>query len=27
LFDGLHRDLDRCIVEQHALATIVEPGP
>jgi hypothetical protein len=27
LFDGLHRDLDRCLVEQHALATLVEPGP
>jgi hypothetical protein len=27
LFDGLHRDLDRCLVEQHALAALVEPGP
>jgi len=25
LFDGLHRDLDRCYVEQHGLATLVPP--
>jgi hypothetical protein len=25
LFDGLHRDLDRCLAEQHGLAVIVEP--
>ena len=27
LFEGLHRDIDRCLVEQHALAVIVEPEP
>jgi len=25
LFDGLHRDLDRCITEQKGLAAIVDP--
>src|SRR5258706_8078884 len=27
LFDGLHRDIYRCLVEQHSLAGILEPGP
>jgi hypothetical protein len=27
LFDGLHRDVDRCQLEQHGLAVIVEPTP
>jgi hypothetical protein len=26
LYDGLHRDLDRCLAEQHGLATIVDPA-
>jgi hypothetical protein len=26
LFEGLHRDLDRCLAEQHGLATIVDPS-
>jgi hypothetical protein len=26
LFGGLHRDLDRCLTEQHALATLVDPA-
>jgi hypothetical protein len=26
LFNGLHRDLDRCLTEQHALATLVDPA-
>jgi hypothetical protein len=26
LFDGLHRDLDRCMTEQHTLAVIIEPA-
>jgi hypothetical protein len=25
LFDGLHRDLDRCLSEQHGLAALVDP--
>ncbi len=25
LYDGLHRDLDRCLVEQHGLAVLVDP--
>ena len=25
LFDGLHRDIDRCLVEQHGLAVLVAP--
>lgn len=25
LFGGLHRDLDRCLTEQHALATLIDP--
>ena len=25
LFDGLHRDVDRCLAEQHGLAVIVDP--
>jgi hypothetical protein len=25
LFDGLHRDLDRCLTEQRALATLIDP--
>lgn len=26
LYQGLHRDLDRCLAEQHGLATIVDPA-
>lgn len=26
LFEGLHRDLDRCLSEQRALATLVDPA-
>jgi hypothetical protein len=26
LFGGLHRDLDRCLTEQHALATLIDPA-
>jgi len=26
LFDGLHRDLDRCLTEQHGLAALIEPA-
>lgn len=26
LFDGLHRDLDRCLAEQHGLAALVDPA-
>lgn len=26
LFDGLHRDLDRCLIEQHGLAALVDPA-
>lgn len=26
LFDGLHRDLDRCLTEQHGLATLIDPA-
>ncbi|HEY0193406.1 MAG TPA: hypothetical protein VGC42_19955 [Kofleriaceae bacterium] len=26
LFDGLHRDLDRCLTEQRALATLIDPA-
>jgi hypothetical protein len=26
LFDGLHRDLDRCLTEQHGLAVLVDPA-
>jgi len=26
LFDGLHRDLDRCLSEQHGLAALVDPA-
>jgi hypothetical protein len=25
LYEGLHRDLDRCLSEQHAIAALVEP--
>jgi len=25
LYEGLHRDVDRCLQDQHALAVIVEP--
>jgi hypothetical protein len=25
LFEGLHRDVERCLVEQRGLAVIVEP--
>jgi len=25
LYDGLHRDVDRCLQDQHGLAVIVEP--
>lgn len=25
LYDGLHRDLDRCFTDQHGLATVVDP--
>ena len=25
LFDGLHRDVDRCLADQHGLAVIVDP--
>jgi hypothetical protein len=27
LYDGLHRDLDRCLADQRGLATIVDPKP
>jgi hypothetical protein len=27
LFDGLHRDIDRCGAEQRGVAALVEPGP
>jgi len=27
LFDGLHRDLDRCLTDQRGVAAIVEPTP
>jgi hypothetical protein len=26
LYDGLHRDLDRCVSEQRGIAVLVEPG-
>ncbi|HEU4733415.1 MAG TPA: hypothetical protein VFT22_36230, partial [Kofleriaceae bacterium] len=26
LYQGLHRDLDRCLTEQHGLATLVDPA-
>jgi hypothetical protein len=26
LYDGLHRDVERCLAEQHGLAVIVDPG-
>jgi hypothetical protein len=26
LFDGLHRDLDRCLTEQHGLAALIDPS-
>jgi hypothetical protein len=26
LFEGLHRDLDRCLTEQHGLAALVDPA-
>jgi hypothetical protein len=26
MFDGLHRDLDRCLTEQHGLAALVDPA-
>jgi len=26
LYDGLHRDLDRCLGEQHGIATLVDPA-
>ncbi len=26
LYDGLHRDLDRCLTEQHGLAVLVDPA-
>jgi len=26
LFDGLHRDIERCLVEQQALAVIIDPA-
>jgi hypothetical protein len=26
LFDGLHRDLDRCLTEQHGLAALIDPA-
>jgi hypothetical protein len=26
LFDGLHRDLDRCLTEQHGLAALLDPA-
>lgn len=26
LYDGLHRDLDRCLADQHGLATLVDPA-
>jgi hypothetical protein len=26
LFDGLHRDLDRCLTEQHGLAVLIDPA-
>ena len=25
LFDGLHRDVDRCLADQHGLAVIIDP--
>jgi hypothetical protein len=25
LYEGLHRDLDRCLTEQHGLATLIDP--
>ena len=25
LFDGLHRDVDRCLAEQRAIAALVDP--
>jgi hypothetical protein len=27
LYDGLHRDLDRCLADQHGVAALVEPTP
>jgi hypothetical protein len=27
LYDGLHRDVDRCLAEQHGLAVLVDPAP
>jgi hypothetical protein len=27
LYDGLHRDIDRCMSDQHGIAALVEPGP
>lgn len=26
LVEGLHHDFDRCLIEQHGLATLVDPG-
>jgi hypothetical protein len=26
LYDGLHRDLDRCLTEQHGLAALIDPA-
>jgi hypothetical protein len=26
LYDGLHRDLDRCLAEQHGLAALIDPA-
>jgi hypothetical protein len=26
LYEGLHRDLDRCLTEQHGLATLIDPA-
>jgi hypothetical protein len=26
LFEGLHRDLDRCLTEQHGLAALIDPA-
>jgi len=27
LYEGLHRDVDRCLIDHHGLAVIVVPGP
>jgi len=26
LFEGLHRDVDRCLAEQKGVAVIIDPG-